>query len=112
MLLNITSFFHFVYYTTSFVPAQYWHDPFKENVYRKYSRFLADINQENWFGFYRRGSSTDIIKLRDSILYSEDRLGLKVLDKRGDLHLIEKTGEHLNFTNQWFIDNILIRYMK
>lgn len=47
MLLNITSFFHFVYYITSFVPAQYWHDPFKENVYRKYSRFLADINQEN-----------------------------------------------------------------
>ncbi|KAH8862866.1 Palmitoyl-protein thioesterase 1 [Schistosoma japonicum] len=28
------------------VQAQYWHDPLKEDVYRKYSQFLADINQE------------------------------------------------------------------
>lgn len=28
------------------VQAQYWHDPIQECVYRNYSIFLADINQE------------------------------------------------------------------
>ncbi|XP_051027357.1 palmitoyl-protein thioesterase 1 [Acomys russatus] len=28
------------------VQAQYWHDPIKEDAYRNYSTFLADINQE------------------------------------------------------------------
>ncbi|KAK2518646.1 Ppt1 [Columba guinea] len=28
------------------VQAEYWHDPLKEEEYRKYSVFLADINQE------------------------------------------------------------------
>ncbi|XP_075995762.1 palmitoyl-protein thioesterase 1 isoform X2 [Genypterus blacodes] len=28
------------------VQAQYWHDPLKDDLYRKYSLFLADINQE------------------------------------------------------------------
>lgn len=29
-----------------FVQAEYWHDPEKEDEYKKYSIFLADINQE------------------------------------------------------------------
>ncbi|XP_013854924.1 palmitoyl-protein thioesterase 1 isoform X1 [Austrofundulus limnaeus] len=28
------------------VQAQYWHDPLNDDLYRKYSLFLADINQE------------------------------------------------------------------
>lgn len=31
---------------TSLVQAEYWHDPLKEEDYRKNSIFLADINQE------------------------------------------------------------------
>lgn len=31
------------------VQAQYWHDPLKEDMYRNYSIFLADINQERNF---------------------------------------------------------------
>ena len=27
-------------------PAYYWHDPTREDVYRRNSTFLADINQE------------------------------------------------------------------
>ena len=30
-----------------FVQAQYWHDPYNEDLYRSKSQFLADINQEN-----------------------------------------------------------------
>ncbi|KAK4475185.1 hypothetical protein MN116_000773 [Schistosoma mekongi] len=127
------------------VQAQYWHDPVKEDVYRKYSQFLADINQENqvnetyrenmkkiqrfvlvkflndtvlipkeseWFGFYRTGSLSDITRLQDSILYTEDRLGLQELDRRGDLHFIEKEGDHLQINLKWFISNIVIPFLK
>lgn len=31
---------------SSLVQAEYWHDPLKEEEYRKNSIFLADINQE------------------------------------------------------------------
>lgn len=31
---------------SSLVQAEYWHDPLKEEDYRKNSIFLADINQE------------------------------------------------------------------
>ncbi|KAK4475174.1 hypothetical protein MN116_000772 [Schistosoma mekongi] len=127
------------------VQAQYWHDPLKEDVYRKYSQFLADINQENqineiyrekvkniqrlvlvkflndttlipkeseWFGFYQKGSLSNITSLHDSILYREDRLGLQALDRRGDLHLIEKDGDHLHFDADWFVQNIIIPFLK
>lgn len=30
----------------SLVQAQYWHDPLNDDLYKKHSRFLADINQE------------------------------------------------------------------
>lgn len=30
----------------SLVQAQYWHDPLNDDLYKKYSLFLADINQE------------------------------------------------------------------
>ncbi|CAH8644355.1 unnamed protein product [Heterobilharzia americana] len=93
--------------TESLVQAQYWHDPLKEDVYRQYSQFLADANQENqinenylnnlkkikrlvlvkflndtivvpreseWFGFYQDGSTSNITRLQDSRLYTENSL--------------------------------------
>lgn len=30
----------------SLVQAQYWHDPLNDDLYKKRSLFLADINQE------------------------------------------------------------------
>ncbi|XP_042372879.1 palmitoyl-protein thioesterase 1-like, partial [Plectropomus leopardus] len=37
---------HVVFVLISLVQAQYWHDPLNDDLYRKYSLFLADINQE------------------------------------------------------------------
>lgn len=31
---------------SSLVQAQYWHDPLNDDLYKKRSLFLADINQE------------------------------------------------------------------
>ena len=36
----------FVFVVISLVQAQYWHDPLNDDLYKKHSLFLADINQE------------------------------------------------------------------
>ncbi|XP_013417210.1 palmitoyl-protein thioesterase 1-like [Lingula anatina] len=44
-LLNLGAYVSFV--QERLVQAQYWHDPMNEDEYKKYSIFLADINNEN-----------------------------------------------------------------
>lgn len=38
--------FFFRFIQNNFVQAEYWHDPLQEDDYKKYSIFLADINNE------------------------------------------------------------------
>lgn len=122
------------------VQAQYWHDPIKEDVYRNFSIFLADINQERsinesykenlmalkkfvmvkffndsivdpvdseWFGFYRSGQAKETIPLQETTLYTEDRLGLKKMDKAGKLVFLAKEGDHLQISKEWFTAHII-----
>ncbi|CAF1073186.1 unnamed protein product [Adineta steineri] len=122
------------------VQAEYWHDPHKEEIYRKASIFLADINQENTFneqyktnllkirnlilvkflrdsmvtphdsehfGFYEENDTSKIIPLRESSLYLKDLLGLKTMDEQSRIKFLESDTDHLQFTDKWFIDNII-----
>lgn len=74
-------------------------------------KFLEDtmvIPQDSeWFGFYKPGQSEYIIPLQNSSLYTEDRLGLREMDKAGKLVFLGVEGDHLRFTDKWFDDNIL-----
>lgn len=122
------------------VQAQYWHDPLNDDLYKKYSLFLADINQERgvnetykknlmslnkfvmvkflrdtmvdpvdseWFGFYKLGQAKEMETLQESPIYKEDRLGLAVMDKAGKLVFLSTDGDHLQFTDEWFNQNLL-----
>ncbi|XP_030360885.1 palmitoyl-protein thioesterase 1 isoform X1 [Strigops habroptila] len=122
------------------VQAEYWHDPLKEDDYRKNSIFLADINQERginetykknlmalkkfvmvkflndtmvdppiseWFGFYKSGQAKETIPLKETSLYTEDRLGLQEMDKAGKLVFLGVNGDHLHFSEEWFYTSIL-----
>ncbi|XP_073714428.1 palmitoyl-protein thioesterase 1 [Misgurnus anguillicaudatus] len=122
------------------VQAQYWHDPLNDDLYKKYSLFLADINQEQgvnetykknlmslnkfvmvkflrdtmvdpvdseWFGFYKLGQAQEMETLQESPIYKEDRLGLAVMDKAGKLVFLSTDGDHLQFTDEWFNQNLL-----
>ena len=51
-----------------------------------------------------------IVPLRESPLYLQDWIGLKALDERGALHFLEVEGDHLQFSRQWFIDEIINVY--
>ncbi|XP_029475361.1 palmitoyl-protein thioesterase 1 [Rhinatrema bivittatum] len=74
-------------------------------------KFLKDSMVEpaesEWFGFYRPGQSKEIISLQESSLYTEDRLGLKEMDKAGQLVFLACDGDHLQFSKDWFYDNVL-----
>ncbi|KAJ0003631.1 hypothetical protein NQD34_008729 [Periophthalmus magnuspinnatus] len=138
------------------VQAEYWHDPLNDDLYKKHSLFLADINQERgvnetykknlqmlekfvmvkflqdsvvdpvdteWFGFLKTGQAKETETLQESVLYKEasltqkcysfkikclhDRLGLAAMDKAGKLVFLKTEGDHLQFTREWFVDNLI-----
>ncbi|KAF7211499.1 transcript variant X1 [Nothobranchius furzeri] len=122
------------------VQAQYWHDPLNDDLYKKHSLFLADINQERgvnetykknlqqlkkfvmvkflqdtvvdpvdseWFGFLKTGQAKETETLQESVLYKEDRLGLAAMDHAGKLLFLSTEGDHLQFTPEWFRNNLL-----
>lgn len=62
-LLNLGAYVSFVQDTL--VQAEYWQDPLNEDEYRKYSVFLADINQEN---VKNETYKTNLMKLKNFVM--------------------------------------------
>nr|XP_032810041.1 palmitoyl-protein thioesterase 1 [Petromyzon marinus] len=72
---------------------------------------MVEPKESEWFGFYKPGQAVEIYKLQDSALYTEDRLGLKEMDQAGKLVFLSSDTDHLQFTDEWFDENIL-SYLK
>lgn len=141
-LLNLGAYVGFV--QDNLAQAEYWHDPMQEDEYRKYSVFIADINQERdfnqtykdnllklknlvlvkfnqdgmvvpreseWFGFYKEGQGKDLYTMEESGLYVKDLLGLQTLDKSGRLFKLATDGDHLQFKEEWFLENIVSKFI-
>lgn len=74
-------------------------------------KFLNDTmvqpQESEWFGFYAPGTENVVLPLQKTDLYKNDQLGLKTMDEAGKLKFLATLGEHLQFSNQWFIDNII-----
>merc|ERR1712055_129134 len=68
---------------------------------------MVEPKESEHFEFYTPGQSDVILPLKESPIYVEDRIGLKALDESGRLHFLDVEGDHLQFTRQWFIDNII-----
>ncbi|XP_036035916.1 palmitoyl-protein thioesterase 1 [Onychomys torridus] len=68
---------------------------------------IVDPVDSEWFGFYRSGQAKETIPLQESTLYTEDRLGLKQMDKAGKLVFLAKEGDHLQLTQEWFNAHII-----
>ncbi|XP_054283554.1 palmitoyl-protein thioesterase 1-like [Macrosteles quadrilineatus] len=65
----------------------------------------------SWFGFYTNGQDEEITQMTESQLYKEDWIGLKELDEKGRLHLLERAGRHLEFTSRWFKQKIVKKWL-
>jgi len=64
-----------------------------------------------WFGFYVAGQDKNVFNLTSSELYQQDWLGLKEMNENGRLTFLSTIGNHLQFTNDWFIENIITPFL-
>ncbi|VDM46184.1 unnamed protein product [Toxocara canis] len=79
-------------------------------------KFLNDSmivpKESAWFGYYADGDTSTIIPLEKSKLYTEDRIGLRILKDKGKLHLLAIDGDHLQIPESVFIKEIINKYLK
>lgn len=78
-------------------------------------QFLQDEmvvpRESSLFGFYKAGQTNEIVPLRKSRLYLEDRLGLRALNESERLKMISVPGRHLQYKMTWFLDVIAAKYL-
>nr|AHH80648.1 thioesterase-Ap [Antheraea pernyi] len=72
---------------------------------------IVQPRETEWFGFYAPGQAKKLLTLQESALYTQDRLGLKKMDKAGKLVFLSTDGDHLRFTDQWAINEIIKPYL-
>lgn len=73
---------------------------------------MVEPVETEWFGFYKPGQSFEVVTLQESDLYIKDRLGLQQMDRLGKLQFLSVDGDHLQFSEEWFIQNIVDKYLK
>lgn len=61
-----------------------------------------------WFSDLTEVGPVDVY---DTPLYQEDWIGLKQLDRQRKLLLDEAPGEHMHFSLEWFLENVVYRYL-
>ena len=50
--------------------------------------------------------------MEESVLYKNDTLGLKTLDESGRLFKLATDGDHLQFKEEWFLENIVSKFIR
>ncbi|XP_060816697.1 palmitoyl-protein thioesterase 1-like isoform X3 [Bombus pascuorum] len=98
---------------------RYINETYKENLQRLRTMVLVKFTNDTivkpteteLFGFYKPGQGSLIQTLEQSDLYRKDRLGLKMLHDSGRIHFLNVHGNHLQFTEDWFVDNIIKKYL-
>lgn len=68
---------------------------------------MVDPKDSEWFAFYKPGQGKEIVPLQESTIYTEDRLGLKEMDQAGKLHFLTAKGNHLQFSQEFFNEQIM-----
>lgn len=64
------------------------------------------------FGFYADGQDKTVVPLQQTKIYTQDYLGLRQMDKDGKLVMLQTEGDHLQFTIEWLVENIINVYLK
>ncbi|KAL0131562.1 hypothetical protein PUN28_002833 [Cardiocondyla obscurior] len=72
---------------------------------------MVEPVETEWFGFYKPGQAKEVQKLQQSVLYQQDWLGLRAMENAGKVQYLSLPGDHLQFTAEWFIENIIKKYL-
>ncbi|KAH6945615.1 hypothetical protein HPB50_009299 [Hyalomma asiaticum] len=94
-------------------------ETYKENLLKLHNLVLVmfendtvvDPKATSWFGYYAEHDDKTIVPLQDQKIYTEDWIGLKQLDQSGRLHFLSTLGDHLQFKEEWFTENIIKQYL-
>lgn len=97
-----------------------FNETYKSNLLKLKNLVLVKFNQDGmvvpreseWFGFYKEGQGKVLYTMEESVLYTNDTLGLKTLDKSGRLHKLATDGDHLQFKTEWFLENIVSKFIR
>jgi palmitoyl-protein thioesterase len=95
-------------------------DTYKQNLLKLQNlvliKFLKDTMvvppESEWFGFYAPGQAATIQQYNETELYQKDRIGFKQLVDQGKVAFLALDSDHLRFTNEWFISEIINKYLK
>lgn len=93
---------------------------YRDNLLKLKNLVLVKFNQDmmvvpresEWFGFYKEGQGKELYTMEESILYKNDTLGLKTLDQSGRLFKLATDGDHLQFKEEWFLENIVSKFIR
>jgi len=93
---------------------------YKENLMKLQNFVMVLFTQDGmvvpreseWFGFYTPGQAQEITPLNQSALYTEDWIGLKQMDADGKLKFLSIDGDHLQMPEEFFINEIINKYLK
>jgi palmitoyl-protein thioesterase len=59
------------------------------------------------FGGYKWGTNSTVFTMREAPFYLNDSFGLRSLDQAGKVQLLSYMGNHLQFSDQWWNENIV-----
>lgn len=68
---------------------------------------MVQPRESSWFQFYVAGQDKVIQPLAQSPQFEGDWIGLRTLNETGRLHLLKTPGDHLHFTDAWFVSTIV-----
>eukprot|EP01137_Pigoraptor_chileana_P009704 Opistho-2@58351 len=68
---------------------------------------MVQPRESEWFGFYEPGQDKLTLAMQNTSTYINDDLGLQELNAGNRLHFLEADGDHLQFTDAFFTENII-----
>lgn len=73
---------------------------------------MVEPRESEQFGSFKIGQLTDIVPMRNQTLYTEDWIGLKAMDQAGKIIFKHCPGDHLQFTDEFLHDEIVVPYLE
>ena len=72
---------------------------------------VVQPRESEWFGFYAPGQDKKIQTMEQSKIYQQDLIGLQELNDSGRLWQIPCEGDHLDFTDEYFLKVVISPFL-
>merc|ERR1711920_551985 len=73
---------------------------------------MVKPKESEHFGFFKDGSMSELVDMRDAPWYTEDWFGLKSLDQAKKIDQYTTPGDHLRFTRDFLLSTVRKYFVK